>query len=63
MANDQRHQIVRRFLVWIGLLRVEEARSEAKSVLAEAREELAASRIARRHEMAVRVKVIGRSGR
>ena len=60
MAHDQRHQVIRRFLVWIGLLRPEDARSDAKAVLADARRELDISRRIREREMRLRVEVLRR---
>ena len=52
--------MIRRFLVWIGLLRAEDARSDSKIVLAEARREIAASRRVREREMRLRVEVLRR---
>ena len=60
MAHDQRHQVIRRFLVWIGLLRAEEARSDSKAVLAAAHRELEVSRRVREREMRLRVEVLRR---
>lgn len=60
MAHDQRHQMIRRFLVWIGLLRAEDVRSDSKAVLAEARREIEASRRVREREMRLRVEVLRR---